>query len=336
MSARMRKRSRISARARLVHALAILSVFLGWSMSAPAQYNGPATTIDRGTVTTLTADQAALFPQTPDTLLAPGDQITIRVFSDPEYTLAVRIGVDGTVLLPLLGTVNLNGLSISGAEQMIAQKLETAGMYHNPQVILQITEGPAAVVTLSGEMHGVLPIVGSRNLLTVLAQGGGLPTNASRTVTILRSGQAQPITVEVGNDPLHSAAGNIPIFPGDTIIVSRIGVVYVMGEFRSPGIVQMSNYGPLTLTQVSAQVGGPSYAAKYGELHIIRTVGDHRIVTTLNIKKVLYGKAPDPIMQPNDIVFLPPSAVKSSITNGSLGSFLGVVSFAIAAFVTFR
>ena len=321
--------------ARLMRPLLVALALLSWSLTSPAQYNGVAPTLD-GSVKTGTTGQTALFPSTPDTLLTSGDQISIRVFNDPEYNIVVRIGVDGTVVLPLLGNVNLTGLTISGAEKALSQQFETAGMYHDPQVILQITEGPSSIITLSGEMHAVIPVVGSRNLLTVLSQGGGLPPNASRTITVLRPGQAQPISLDVGNDPLRGGAANIPIFPGDTIIVSRIGVVYVMGEFRSPGIVPMSNYGPLTLTQVSAQVGGPAYAAKYSELHIIRTVGDHRTVTTLNIKNVLYGKAPDPIMQPNDIVFLPPSPWKSSISNGSLGSILGVVSFALATIVTFR
>ena len=207
-------------------------------------------------------------------------------------------------------------------------------MYRNPQVILQLTEGPNAAITLGGELHAVVPVVGSRSLLAAIASGGGLPSTASRTVTILRPGRAQPIQVDLGNDPLHSAASNIPLFPGDTVLVARIGVVYVSGEFHQPGIVQMTNYGPLTLTQVSALVGGPVWDAKYGSLHIIRTVGDHRTVTTLNIKDVLYGKAPDPIMQPNDIVFLPPSPIKAPLANGSLGSVLGVISFALATFYT--
>ncbi|HLI78048.1 MAG TPA: hypothetical protein VKV02_13970, partial [Acidobacteriaceae bacterium] len=188
--------------------------------------------------------------------------------------------------------------------------------------------------TLAGEMHAVLPVATSRTLLTALSAGGGLPGGASRTVTILRPGRAAPFAVDIGNDPVHSAEANIPLFPGDTVLVSRIGIVYVAGEFRSPGVVPINNYGPLTLTQVSAQVGGPVWDASYGKLHIIRTVGDHRTVTTLNIKDVLYGKAPDPIMQPNDIVFLPPSPIKSSLANGSLGSVLGVISFALATFYT--
>ena len=303
---------------------------------AAGQYSGPATNADHSSTSTATNDQTVLFPSTPDTVLAPGDQITVRLFADADYTVSARLGTDGTVLLPLIGNVELRGLTISSAEELIAQKLVTAGMYRNPQVILQITEGPSSVITLAGEMHTVIPVVGSRSLYAVLAQGGGLPTSASRMLTVFRVGQRQPVTVDIGNDPLHSDAGNIPIFPGDTVVVSRIGVVYVMGEFRTPGIVNMTNFGPLTLTQVSALVGGPTYNAKYGELHIIRTVGDHRTVVTLNIKNVLYGKAPDPIMQPNDIVFLPPSALKASFSNGTLGSILGLVSVGIATVVSLR
>lgn len=330
---------RTMKRAVALRGVGLLAIVLGLCFNAQAQYNGPPTTIDRsniGATTALTTDQSLLFPTTPETVLAPGDQITVRLFSDPEYNLTARIAVDGTVVLPLIGTVNLRGVSVNNAERLIADKLEAAGMYRNPQVILQVTEGPTEVVTLGGEMHAVIPVVGSRSLYAAIAAGGGLPSGASRTVTILRPGQQQPLIVDLGNDPLHSAAANIPLFAGDTVVVSRIGIVYVMGEFHTPGVVNMTNYGPLTLTQVSAMVGGPVYDAKYKDLHIIRTVGDHRTVTTLNIKDVLYGKAPDPIMQPNDIVFLPPSAWKESISNGSLGSILGIVSFAIATIVTFR
>ena len=275
-------------------------------------------------------------PPTPDTLLAAGDEISVRLFEDSEYTFTGRISVDGTVLLPLIGIVPLQGLNITGAEQLIAQRLEAAGMYRNPQVVLTLAEGPNASVTLGGEMHGVIPVVGYRTLYAAISAGGGLPSTASRTVTILRPGRPQPIVVELGTDPSHAAGGLIPVFPGDTVMVTHLGVLYVGGEFRSPGVVQMTNYAPLTLSQVSAMVGGPVWDAKYNELHIIRTVGDHRTVTTLNIKDVLYGKKPDPIMQPNDIVFLPPSAIKSSLANGSLGSILGVFSFALATFYTLR
>lgn len=306
------------------------------SVKASAQFNGPPTASDRGASVSPTVDQASLYPSTPEQLLTPGDQISIHLFDEPDYTFAGRIALDGSVYLPLIGSTHLQGLTVAAAEQLIAQRLRDAGMYRDPQVSVGLTEGPNAVVTMTGELHSVLPVVNSRTLYTAIAAAGGLPASASRTVTVLRPGHAVPISVDIGNDPEHSAAGNIPLFPGDTVIVSRIGVVYVSGQFRSPGVVSMNNYGPLTLSQVSAQVGGPAWDAKYGATHIIRTVGDHRTVTTVNIKDVLYGKAPDPIMQPNDIVFLPPSPIKTPLANGSLGSILGVLSFALATFYTIR
>lgn len=307
-----------------------------FSSSALAQFNGPPTAADRGASVSPTVDQASLYPSTPEQLLAPGDQISIRLFGEPDYTFTGRIALDGSVYLPLIGSTRLQGLSIAAAEQLIAQRLRDAGMYRDPQVNVGLTEGPNAVVTMTGELHAVLPVVNSRTLYTAIAAAGGLQASSSRTVTVLRPGHETPISVDIGNDPDHSAAGNIPLFPGDTVIVSRIGVVYVSGQFRNPGVVNMNNYGPLTLSQVSAQVGGPAWDAKYGATHIIRTVGDHRTVTTVNIKDVLYGKAPDPIMQPNDIVFLPPSPIKTPLANGSLGSILGVLSFALATFYTLR
>ena len=320
----------------LLPRLLMLLLTLGPAARSRGQYTGPPTMADHGLVATTTTDQSQLYPSTPETSLNAGDEITLRLFGVTDYTFSGRIAVDGTVLLPLIGVPRLQGLSITQAEQYIAKRLQDDGDYRDPQVILSLAEGPNTTITLAGEMHGVVPVFGSRSLYAALSVGGGLPSSASRVVTVLRPGRSAPIIVDLGNDPVHSAAANIPLFPGDTIVVARIGVVYVNGEFKNPGVVPITNYGPLTLSQVSSVVGGPLFDAKYSELHIIRTVGDHRTVSTLNMKDVLYGKAPDPIMQPNDIVFLPPSTLKQSLQNGSFGSLIGVLSFALAAIYTVR
>jgi polysaccharide export outer membrane protein len=194
-------------------------------------------------------------------------------------------------------------------------------------VTIQITEGPNAVVTVTGELHSVVPIAGSRRLLDVLSLAGGLPASASHIITIHRPGDDEPISVDLGVDPLTSQMADVPIFAGDTIVVSRIGIVYMLGSFKNPGTISLTPYQPLTLLQATALSGGPTFEAKNSDLRIIRTVGDRRTMVKLNIHDVLYGKASDPILQPNDIVFLPSSALKASITNGTLGTFLGLTAF---------
>jgi polysaccharide export outer membrane protein len=302
------------------------------SPAARAQFSGPATssTAAYNQALTPTTDSAILYPGERDVLLTIGDEITIRLFSDPKYNPVVRINNDGTVLLPLIGIVHLEGLSVTQAEQLIAEKLDSDDMYRNPQVTLQITEGPNAVATVTGEIHMVVPMVGSRHLLDVLSVAGGLPPTASHVITINRPGVAKPIVVDLGTDPMLSSLANIPIFPGDTIVVSRIGIVYMLGSFTSAtGTISLNAYTPLTLTEATSLSGGIKWEGRFSDLRIIRTVGDHRTVAVYNIKKVLDGKVPDPILQPNDIVYLPPVPFKQLITSGGLGTILGIVDLAL-------
>jgi len=313
--------------------VAACALFLLGASTARAQFSGPATSSTAGYNQQLiaTTDRAILYPGERDIVLTIGDNLSIHLFSDPKYVPVVRINNDGTVLLPLIGIVHLEGLSVTQAERLIAEKLESDGMYRNPQVTLQITEGPNAVVTVVGEVHAVVPVVGTRHLLDVLSAAGGLPPSASHVITINRPGVAKPLVVDLGTDPLLSSLGNIPVFPGDTIVVSRIGIVYMLGSFTSQlGTIPLNAYTPLTLTEATALAGGVKWEGRFTDLRIIRTVGDHRTVAVYDIKKVLDGKVPDPILQPNDIVYLPPVPFKQFLSSGALGTTLGLVSLAIA------
>ncbi len=310
-----------------IRSLAFLLLPIG-QVAALAQFSGPATASTSAYNQSMkpTTDQAILYPGERDVVLAVGDEITIRLFSAPEYAPIVRINNDGTVLLPLIGILHLEGLTVTQAEDLLAEKLVAAGMYRNPQVTLQITEGPNAVVTVIGEVHAVVPVVGTRHLLDVLSVAGGLPPTASHVITINRPGVAKPIVVDLGTDPLHSSLGNIPVFPGDTIVVSRIGIVYVIGSFGKPGgTIPLNAYTPLTLMEATALSGGVKFDGKFADLRIIRTVGDHRTVAVYNIKKVLAGKAPDPILEPNDIVYLPNVELKTLLDSGGIGTLLAIL-----------
>lgn len=321
---------------RLALASALMAMACG--TAARAQFNGPteAPGMPNAQPLRLTTDRALLFPPVHDQYLVAGDQLTVRLFGQPDYNPVVRVANDGTIQLPLIGTVPVVGISIDAAERLIEKRLQDAGMYDQPQVTLQVTDGPNANVTIVGEAHGVIPVVSSRRLLDVLSAAGGLPASASHVITINRPGAVEPIVVDLGNDPARSELANIPLFPGDTVIVSRVGVVYMVGEFKTPGTIPLSSYGPLTLTEATAIVGGSQFDAKLGDVHIIRTVGDHRTVVKLDVNAVLNGKSPDPILQPNDIVYLPPSAVKVAIQQGGISVLFSAVSLALTSIAILR
>lgn len=323
-----------SSSRRLALLLMVLGVLLGGAASALGQFSGPAVdntnTVNRPV--TFTTDQAILYPGPRDLKIAAGDLILVHVFGTTDFAPAVRVSVDGSVQLPLIGIVALDGLTLHEAESLIAERLVSAGMYRNPQVTIQLTESPNQVVTVVGEMHGTVPVVGQKRLLDVLSAAGGLPLTASHTITINRPGVDQPIIVNLGTDPARSALANIPVFPHDTVVVSRVGVVYVLGAFRTQGAIPLNQNSPLTLMQVAALGGGPGFEGKYDDLRIIRTVGYDRKVVRVDIEKVIKGKVPDPVLEADDIVFLPPSNFKAAIKAGGIGTLIGIVSFLIFSF----
>jgi len=90
--------------------------------------------------------------------------------------------------------------------------------------------------------------------------------------------------------------------------------------------VPLDQSSPLTLLQLAALSGGVGWEAQYGDLRLIRTVGGERKLVQLNIKKVINGQAPDPILQANDIVFLPTNQMKAVLKSLGIGGVLGLVS----------
>lgn len=271
------------------------------------------------------ADQSMLYPGE-DFTLSPGDLIDVHVFLQPDYAATVRLGLDGTVELPFIGSVPLQGLTVRAAQALIADRLRTGQFYKDPEVTIQVLNTVNGSVTITGEVRAVVPVSTQRSLREVLLTAGGLPATASHTVKIVRPGVAEPIVVDLGADLAASAAANIPVHPHDIIQITRASVVYVLGAFQRQGAVPLDQATPLTLLQLAALSGGINYEGKYDDLRLVRTVGTERKVVSVDIKKVRDGKAPDPILQANDIVFLPTSDMKAILKSLGIGGVLGLVT----------
>src|ERR1700679_578655 len=115
-----------------------------FSMSAVAQFSGPAPGISTpvNPPVVITTDPAVLYPANRDIYLGREDLLTVRLYGSPDYAPTVRVGVDGTIQLPLIGPVQVDGLTLHQAQDLIAQKLISAGMYRDPQVSIQIADSP--------------------------------------------------------------------------------------------------------------------------------------------------------------------------------------------------
>ena len=150
-------------------------------------------------------------------------------------------------------------------------------------------------------------------------QSPGEANAASSPVSDNRSASESAVQVNL-KDLLESSdsRSNPLVHPGDIVKVTRAGVVYVIGEVRKPGGFVLKSNEKISVLQALALSEGLTPTASKGAARIIRTdqQSGERKETPINLGKILAGKAPDPFLGPKDIVFVPNSAAKTTMTRG--------------------
>ena len=245
-----------------------------------------------------------------------GDLLKVSVFGAPESDQEVRVDPDGNISLNFIGSVHVAGLTTNQAQDLIAKKLVAGGFFTQPQVSVFAKENATQGVSVMGEVGhpGVYPLVGARRLFDVLSLAGGTSSKAGKMVSITHRDRPEtPINLMLSNDPDESIKSNVEIFPGDTIVVSKAGVVYIVGDVKRPSGVTMDNSSDMTVLQAIAMAEGTNSTAALNKSKLIRRVkGGPPQELPLALKDMLQSKAPDLRLQAEDIIFVPTSAAKSA------------------------
>jgi polysaccharide biosynthesis/export protein len=292
--------------------LVLLTCFtLGTTMGTWSQSSAPSTAASKTAESTSTPAPSA----SPVLVIGGGDLLKVSVLGAVESDQEVRVDPDGNASLNFLGSVHLAGLTASQAESLIATKLENGGFYTHPQVTVFAKEYATQGVSVLGEVQkpGVYPLLGSRRLFDVLSMAGGTSPKAGRIVSITRrDNPGSPHSVLLSNDANESAKSNIEVFAGDTVVVSRAGVVYVVGAVNKPSGVIMDNGSEMTVLQAIAMAEGTNSTAKLNKAKLIRRTPGGPQEMPLPLQDMLSSKAPDVHLQAEDIIFVPNSAAKSA------------------------
>jgi polysaccharide biosynthesis/export protein len=309
----------IMRRALVLAACLLIYAMLAWS--AVAQEPSNPASADR-------AQAAANGEGTASITIGSGDLLEISVYDLPDLSQVVRISNSGNVSLALLGAVHLAGLSPDKAETLIEEKLRDGRFVKNPHVSVFVKEYNSQGISVMGEVNkpGVYPLLGPRRLYDVIAVSGGMTAKAGSVVTITRRDRPEePITVAFSVDPAKSQGSNVAIFPGDTVVVSKAGMVYVVGDVALPGGFVMENRENVSVLQAVALARGANHTASVNRAKIIRQGPNGLQEIPISLDKILAGKAPDVTLQNNDIVFVPTSAAKS-VARRSLESIVQVAT----------
>ncbi len=234
-------------------------------------------------------------------LVGPGDVLSITVYDNNDLKTKVRVTSDGAIVMPLLGQVNVNKLSVSAITAKITDLL-AKGYIVNPQVNVFVDEFRSKKVVVLGNVRkpGLIELSGPTTFLELVSKAGGFEKDAGDTATIKRKGDDQESVVVINLVSLVQGGDlsqNVQINDEDTVYVSGAGMCYVTGEVGTPGTYPCGE-GATVLKLIALAKGFTGKASKSG-IDIVRMEGDK--------KNVLENVSLDTPVFHNDVLVVPES-----------------------------
>ena len=216
--------------------------------------------------------------------IGAGDTIRISVYQSPDLSLETRVNETGAISYPLLGRVQLAGLTVTAAEQHIASELKRRDFVKDPQVNIVVTQVRANQVNVLGQVgkpgRYPLDLTGMR-LSEVLALAGGVVAGVgSDTIVLTGTRDGKLFRHEIDLPRLFSAGGtgeDIVVAPGDTIWVDRAPQIYIYGEIQHPGALRLER--GMTVMQAVAAGGGATQRGTLKGLKVTRRGADGKMQT---------------------------------------------------------
>jgi len=275
--------------------------------------------------------------------LGPGDVIEVNVAGVEEIrNLTERITGDGTLVLPFVGMIHVNGMTDKTLRAEIRRLLET-NYVRNPQVSLFVKEFRSRQVAVIGAVQkpGLYTLTSSTDtILSMISQAGGTTAAAAERIMFIPAEPAEPdkakevisampvqmlsqdpsplilknaeplvISLDGVNKSGQERYLNMPARPGDIVMIPGAGEVLVQGWVGKPGAYKITP--GLTLLSVVAAAGGVTFPADPSAVELIRTnAAGHKSTVTADLEGIRNGVDRDIPLREGDVIDVVPSNPK--------------------------
>jgi len=248
-----------------------------------------------------------------DYKIGPKDLLEISVFGLDELNRTERVSEEGKITLPLLGEIDVEGLTKGELERKIKMLLEEKYL-QDPQVSVFIAEYQSKMVSVLGAIQtpGRHELLGRQTVMDIIAKAGGLTSEAGDEIYVMRrraDGSNSSVKILIDELILNGKAElNIPLEADDVINIpiDKIVQIYVMGQVGNPGVFEVRRSMIPTLLRAIAQAGGFGERAAKGGVIIkrIKEDGSEKRIK-VNVKDIIKGKKEDIQLKEGDVVVVP-------------------------------
>ena len=221
-------------------------------------------------------------------VLGPDDTVQVNVFNQPEAGVATRVKADGTIVMPLIGSIQAAGQTNITLAQMITDKYVKGGFFKSPVVNVEVGGYQSKRVNVAGRVStpGVFPLDREYHVLEMLLKAGWVRENGANYVYLRRAdGKEQRLDVE---QLVRGSADKDPVLAaGDTLYVPDADTFYIYGQINRPGALPLLR--DMTVRQALALAGG------------VTATGSDRKVSLVRGGKEVDANS-DTLVQKNDVI----------------------------------
>jgi len=260
--------------------------------------------------------------------LQPYDLIDVEVYGEADLHKPARLGSDGTVLLPLIGSVQVGGLTVADATDLIARRYGN-GFVKNPSVLITVLQYRKSTFSILGQVErpGIyeIPEGAHVTILDALSQAGGYSPNAAQnSVTVKRTVDGRDTTMKIRAGDMAQNTDAVPfeVLPGDSILVPssqyQNSNFSILGQVAKPGLYAIPEGAHVSIIEAVSLAGGYTTSAGQNSITVKRKV-DGKL-------QILTVKANDMANDPSTVPFevLPGDSILVPYRNSSF-SILGQV-----------
>jgi protein involved in polysaccharide export with SLBB domain len=290
-----------------------------------------------------------------DYVIDAGDELEFVSFDEATLSReAVIVRYDGYISLPRVSDLKVSGLTRAAAEDLIRKAY--GAIYKDPEVSLAVTKTVSKSYVVTGDVAtpGRYPYARETSLWDAINLAGGLRMRSSGTNSggfvgitgqitkafVIRriDGERKVLPFDLrGLGKPGDYQGDTPVYYGDVVYVPEgVNLVYLLGESRSPVIVELTE--GMTLLQMLALSGGfDASTAKLSSIILLRDTGENTTdLHRVDLREILKGKQPDLPLQPGDTVYIPRKGLLRlqefvARFTGSISPILGLYTQAVDA-----
>ncbi len=235
--------------------------------------------------------------------LQPYDLIDVEVYSEADLHKPARLGSDGTVLLPLIGSVKIGGMTVAEATDVVTKKY-AAGFVKNPSVMITVMQYRKSTFSILGQVArpGIyeIPEGAHVSILEAISLAGGYTVTAAQnavTVKRLTDGKITLFKIKAADMAQNPDVVPFEILPGDTVVVSAPAKASfsILGQVQKPGLYEVPPGTHVSIIEAISLAGGCTPMASQNLITVKRMVGGKLVILPV--------RAADMAQDPNTVPF---------------------------------